>query len=342
MKARILDQSALRAINPTALRAYLVYEGWVRVEPYGQFSEVYARPKSSEELIIPASTEIADYAAAIATALRFIAEYEDRDELALYADLIRADRDVIRVRAPDADDDGSISVDPGVEIVQHARDMLASAACSAVEPRQAYHLGKVQQAESYMRRVRLGQTEHGSFVITLLAPIPPVLSPSKQASFWPNLEQEPFDRQVTRVLTQALHSAQDAIVESNRGDGLSAFVDAVSKGVSANLCEAVASIVDRAAGADFSVTWARTRPAPVPRVTDLHRAEDQADGRVTIKAIVDGRPRSLSGNLSQSDYGTAIRAHGKQLPVTLVGDLEREGQRWRLIEPRDIRIIEDE
>jgi hypothetical protein len=254
--------------------------------------------------------------------------------------------------------------------------MLASAACAAIEPRQAYHLGKVQQAESYMRRVTLGQTEHGSFVITLLAPIPPVLSSPKQASFWPSIEQEPFDRQVTRVLAQALHSAHDAVVESNRGDGLSAFVDAVSRGVSANLCEAVASIVDRAAGADVSVTWARTRPTPVPRdrivfgkadgeilreaarqfrlreprrderiigyVTDLHRAEDQAEGRVTIKAIVDGRPRSLSGNLSQLDYATAVRGHGQQSPVTLVGDLEREGHRWRLVETRDIRIIEDE
>jgi hypothetical protein len=77
-------------------------------------------------------------------------------------------------------------------------------------------------------------------------------------------------------------------------------------------------------------------------VTDLRRAEDQVEGRVTIKAIVDGRQRSLSGNLSQLDYGTAIRAHGQQSPVTLVGDLECEGQRWRLMEPRDIRIIEDE
>ena len=87
--------------------------------------------------------------------------------------MVRADRDVLRVRAPEADDDGSFGIDRGVELVQHARDMLASAACAAFDPRRAYHLKKVQRAEDYMRHVRLGQTEHGSFVVTLLAPMPP-------------------------------------------------------------------------------------------------------------------------------------------------------------------------
>jgi len=168
------------------------------------------------------------------------------------------------VRASDAADDGSIGIDPGVEIVQHARNLLASAACAALDPRRAYHLGKFQQAEDYMRRVRLGQTEHGSFVVTLLAPIPPALSAIEQRSLWPDLEKEPYERQVTRILAQALRSAHSAVVASNRGIGLTAFTDAVSQGVSANLCEAVASIIDQADGADLSVTWAKTRPAPMP------------------------------------------------------------------------------
>ncbi|MGO9847217.1 MAG: hypothetical protein ACLPKT_11600 [Methylocella sp.] len=377
MKARILDTPALEAINPTALRAYVVYEGWQRLEPFGKFSEVYTQTNGTKgELILPVSTEIADYAAAVGEALRFISKFEERDEIAIYGDLVRADRDVVRVRAPEADDDGSIGIDPGVELVQHARDMLASAACAAFDPRRAYHLKKVQRAEDYMRHVRLGQTEHGSFVVTLLAPMPPALTLSPQASFWPNFDEEPYERQVTRILAQSLHSAHDAIVESNRGDGLSAFASAVPKGVSANLCEAVASIIDQANGADVSVTWTRTRPAPKPRdhivfgradgeilkeaarqfrlreprhderiigyVTDLHRTEDQIEGRVTIKALIDGRARALWTQLSKIDYAIAVQAHDRQIPVTLVANLELEGQRWRLTEPRDISIIEDE
>jgi hypothetical protein len=376
MKVRILDKPALEAISPAALRAYLVYEGWRQLEPFGEFSEVYTRSEAQpqSELVVPASTEIADYASAVGEALHFLSLFEDREELAIYGDLVRADRDVIRVRAPAADNDGSIGIDPGVKLVAHARNMLASAACAALEPRSAYQLGKIQKAEDYMRRVRLGQTEEGSFVITLLTPIPPVLAGPSKTSMWPRLEQEPFERRVTRMLTQSLHAAREAIIESNRGEGLKAFVSAVSKGVSANLCEALASIIDRSDGADVSVTWARTRPTPIARdrivfgradgeilteaarqlrlreprrdervlgyVTDLHRAEGDIEGHVTVKAIIDGRPRSLSMILPKDDYEIAVEANARQVPITLVGDLELDGQRWKLADPREIRLME--
>lgn len=57
-------------------------------------------------------------------------------------------------------------------------------------------------------------------------------------------------RAATRALVQALQSAQESVTASDRGIGLDAFTSAVSRGVSANLCEAVASIIDHAEGAD--------------------------------------------------------------------------------------------
>jgi hypothetical protein len=143
MKAHLLDEVALRAISPTALRAYLLYEGWRRLEPYGQYSEVYlnAAKGDKNEILVPVSADIADYASAISQIIRVVSSVENRDELTIYADLTRADRDVIRIRAPDADDDGSIIIDNGVEIVHRSRDMLAPGACAAIETRRAYHLG---------------------------------------------------------------------------------------------------------------------------------------------------------------------------------------------------------
>jgi hypothetical protein len=37
MKAHIFDKTALEAINPNALRAYVIYEGWERLDHFGQF-----------------------------------------------------------------------------------------------------------------------------------------------------------------------------------------------------------------------------------------------------------------------------------------------------------------
>ncbi|HEX4710443.1 hypothetical protein [Phenylobacterium sp.] len=375
MKAHILDTDALRGVGPLALAAYATFEGWQKGEAYGDYGNVYVKVLASgltREVLLPFTTDLADFSAAVSSAIRTFAEVEGRDELRVYRDLTRADRDIIRVRAPEADDDGSISVEPGVELIHQARDLLAAAACSAVDPRPAYHLNKVTRAGDYMRRVRLGQTEQGSFIVTLLAPIPPQLAVA-QTALWPELEDEPYERQVTRYLADGLVSAHAVINAINQGRGVEAFNEAVVRGVSANLCEAVAGIIDQSDGADISVTWARTRPTPEQRaritftrsdadvlreagryfrlqeprrdetvlgyVISLARTEHEAEGSVTLKTLVDGRERSLRVELSEPDYEVALRAHRDRAPVMLRGDIEMKGQRWRITQPRDLRII---
>ena len=42
------------------------------------------------------------------------------------------------------------------------------------------------------------------------------------------------------------------------------------------------------------------------------------------------------------EYNRIADAHTRRLSVSLEGDLQREGQRWRLMNPRDLALIEDE
>jgi hypothetical protein len=185
MKASIIDIRALAALTPAALSAYARAEGWRRTEKFGEHSDVYAL-HGSPELIIPGIESLGDYASVVSSIIGVLAKVEGRDELQVYRDLVGADRDVIRVTAQEAEDDGSVRIDAGVEIVLQARDMLLSAACAAKDPRPTYRAGKIKEASDYMDRVRLGQTEHGSFVVTLLAPVPPALTPQpSQAELWP-------------------------------------------------------------------------------------------------------------------------------------------------------------
>jgi hypothetical protein len=311
----------------------------------------------------------------VAALIEIIAKHEERDELQVYRDLTVADRDVIRVRAPDADDDGSVRIDAGVEIVSHARDLLLSAACSAYDPRPSYRAGGIKEAVEYMSRVRLGQTEQGSFVVALLAPVPPDLV-AAQPSLWPQLDDEPFDRLVTRRLVNGLSAARSAAEESVRGGGQAAFDEAVGHGVSANLCEALSSLIDRGEGLDVSVTWAKTRPTPEPRrrivysradgevlreaarifrsreprsderlegfVIDLHRPPQQEVGTVTLRAPLDRQWVSIRVQLPGDQYGRVVTAHAEKKPISLTGDLRRVGHRWQLFNPRELAVIEPE
>lgn len=374
MKATIGDRDALRAITPSALVAYAIGEGWTRTARYGDHSDVYER-LGAPELILPGTDALADYPTIVSDLLRVLSKEERRDELQIYRDLVGSDRDVIRVRAPQAGEDGSVSVDAGVELVLQARDMLMAAACAARDPRAAYRAGKNKDAANYMETVRLGQTEQGSYIVTLLAPVPPALD-NVQTTFWPIEMDEPFGRKVTRTLAKSLEASRKAAEQSLRGDGMTAFQQAIRQGVNANLCDALSMLIEKGAGLEVSVTWARTRPTPEARrvvtfqesecaifkeaarrfrsleprpderleayVVSLDRQQLAGPGKVTLKTFLEGQVVSVRTTLPTSMYHEAVQAHDEGFVVSITGDLKRVGQRWVLEEPRNFEVVPED
>ena len=362
MKTQILDVAALKAVSPGALAAYARGQGWAKHEAYGNHGDIYVG-NGRPEIVVPRTELLDDYASVISRLVGIFGDVTEQDELAVYRDLIGADHDVVRVRAMGADDDGSVPIDKGVELVSQAREMLLAAACATRTTQPVYRAGANREAAEYMKQVRLGQTEHGSFVVTLMAPVPPILQFPLDET-WADFDEEPFERQVTRRLVRALEASRDAVEKAHSGDGAQAFDQAVAVGVSANLCDAVARLIEPSNKLEISVNWAKTRPTPERRsrifftesdagafkeaartfrarqprpdttlfgsVHKLRRDQDEAEGQVTFKVDVDGKIQSVGAVLDQNTYSTAISAHDARNPVIVNGDLERVGQRWRM------------
>jgi hypothetical protein len=374
MKAKIVDQDALGAISPQSLRAYAESEGWTSNEVFGNHSRVFSKANIGLEAIIPATKDLGDYTSVVAQLIEIFSKSENRDELQIYRDLATADRDTVRVRSPDAEDDGSIRIEAGVDLVVYARDLLLSAACSAWEPKSSYRAGRVAKADDYMSRVRLGQTEQGSFVVTLLAPVPPTIK--LQQSMFKVEENEPYERMVTHRLSTGLDGAANAIEQFNLGGDFSSFENEVQQGVSANLCEAIANLSEEESGIEISISWARTRPVTVPRwsriftrpegeilkeaarmfydsrprlderligyIHDLHSEDTSQKGRVKLKTFVDEKPVSIKMELNAADYAKAIGAHRDGKAISVLGSLVRDGRRWKLNNPTDLSLMYEE
>lgn len=371
MKVSIRDTGALRAVSPTALSAYARVAGWRRQEPYRVHSDVYvgeARP----EIIVPRTERLGDYASVVATLIETFAQVSGQDELTVYRSLVIADRDVIRVRAAESDD-GSVTLNQGADLIGGARDMLLSAACSLRDPRPVYRAGANREAADLLKRVRLGQTDQGSFVVTLLTPVVPPPMPALFSD--PDDLNAPIERRMTRRLVEALSAARGAVERTAAGEE-SAFGESVASGVSANLCEALARVIEPFPTLDVGVSWARTRPmtasgavvrfgwadtavlreaarsfrdrAPRPDVR-LHgfvrllkREQADDDGTIGLAADVDGQRQSVVAVLEREDYERAVQAHRDRALVVLAGDLDRIGQRWRLLSPRVENVIRDD
>ena len=372
MRANIRDTNALVAVSPAALSAYARSAGWDRTGAFGKHSDIYTA-KSLPEIILPRTQRLGDYTNVVSQLIGIFAEVTGTDELSLYRDLVTADRDVIRVRVSE-ESSGSVPVNDGLNLLSGAQEMLLAAACSLQESRALYRAGANREATEYLDRVSLGQTEHGSFALTLLAPVVP---PRIRQALSPELEsdEDPIERRVTRRLADALKATREATERTVSGDA-GAFSRAVKSGVSANLCEALVKLIEPFPTLYTSVVWARTRPmketreniefasgdVPILReaarsfrdrepqpdthlfgfVRTLRRKEEDVEGTVSLRTSVCGQSRSVIAVLKQSDYERAIQAHGSKAPVIVKGDLEGFGQRWRLLNPQIVEVITGE
>ncbi len=116
-------------------------------------------------------------------------------------------------------------------------------------------------AVEFLQSCQLGQTERGSFVVKIMAPVPPQINhqitflPPDDAAF---IASEPFVGNPTVTLMTGLRHIRGAI-DSGHYEEILTGVDA---GVSANLCEAIASMQPDGDQAQLHIrmSWSPSRP----------------------------------------------------------------------------------
>lgn len=382
MRATIKDAQALGSLAPANVVGYLRAHGWEKFnEVRGRFSVWINRRYPHAEVVIPATRSTSDYASQLYSVLRELEEVEDRSQLEILKDLYNSGFDVVRLAAQSpSTTDGTVKIDAGVHLFEQAREILMAAACAAVKPRPVFHSRKPQQAIDYMSKARLGQTEHGSYVLTLLSPSAPQLSAHSDTDLFP---EEPFERLVIRRLVESVELATIAAEITATADrpDFETFQSAVEGGVSANLCEGIAGFFAtiEASTIDLSVAWALNRPSPthqtpykirvssdlVPTleeaarlfrahdklegyliegpVVKLERPDGQQSGYVTIFARVEDSMRKVRMELPESSYNLATQAHASYRPVKITGTVVREGRSYRLHNPTELTLaLEDD
>jgi hypothetical protein len=280
MSYRSLPEDLVALISPTAVRQHAVTEGWLRVDGVNGTIALYRHPESDlEQLIVPLDPEVDDYSRSMADVIERLSERAGRPALEILNDLLMPPSDVLRFVLDEPESrTGSIPLEQSISLLAGAERALLSAACSVIQP-QAYHprLSR-DKAEQLLKACRMGQTERGSFTLTIACPIEAVeseLAVSKPTPLFDRLDggeeesshtgaKEPFARQVTRLLMRSLDRIARAIVTDD--------VDSLLVGnpdepvLSANLCEALLAMQPTGERSRLTVRagWARSLPRPQP------------------------------------------------------------------------------
>jgi hypothetical protein len=360
------------------LAAYLRANHWKEVDHQDGRFAIWLKGGQQEdiEVLLPLDPAVRDFAARMAEALHALEVAEGRSQLEILADIGNVSSDVIRIAAEhESLRDGTLPLERGVVFVEQTYSLILAAACGAFQPREVFHARKPAQATEYIKNVRLGQSEYGSYILTVRSPVPPALKAPRQAGMFPDMDL-PFERRVTRTLMRALAAVREAAERSITSGELEPFTRAVQVGVSANLCDAIVGMHE-GIGADqirFQTTWSPMRMsneivAPViipadavpiikeaghflrasaPRdnfelrgfVVGLRRQGDEP-GRVTIAAIIDKELRNVQVDLNSNAYQQAVEAHSQNLIVRCEGELYREGRSFILRTPRNFTIEQE-
>jgi hypothetical protein len=362
-----LPKDQVESLRPRDVQHYLVSRGWVADEAESSpAATVYRHPILEDaEIALPLRRELGDYTLRMADVLQTLAIVEKRPILEVLADLSAPPSDILRLRVSASDATlGNLPLNEGIQLLRGGRDMLLSSACSVLRP-QAFHPEKsLKHASDFIKECRLGQTERGSFVATIIAPVPPafegLLFGADDEEF---LEAaEPFSRRVTTRLMAGLDIVDHAI----RTARLDPIFNGVDEGVSANLCEAVATM--RPPGdqsrLDIRMSWSRSRPRlprGIPQVVSFSQADfpiieeagrrlreratpqrerfvgkvfslqseiaslfDDLMGKITIRTEVGGQTARVKVVLNRDDYKLACDAHRDEKRVAVTGIIHHD------------------
>ena len=372
MNVAIRDVEAIRAIRPVDAALYLRAKGWTQQGEAAEKASTWGlkRGRDRFEALLPMDSELRDYSLRMGDLLAVLAAAEGRSQFQVYSDLLTVTADVLHIRVVDPDlADGSMPIEQHAQMAQKARDLVLAAACATTERRPVWHKRKPMQAMDFVRRVRVGQSSRGSYIMNIISRVTPQLSAPQNGQLFET--EEPFERQATKMLACSLRALDKASQAAAVTQEMDAFDQAVQDGLNANLCDAVVGLwgddeVQR--NLEFTFSWSPGRPVdskfvrrvaissdrvPVIReagiqmrerspleefelsgpVVKLERREGAATGKVTIIGLVDDRQARVVVELDEPGYQTAIEVHRSGHTVQMSGTLTREGNGYVLKDP---------
>lgn len=365
MKSYLSLPMPIKPPTPQDVASYLIQHGWRFLRVQGDWA-LYSRELNGRSFTVevPQLFEAPDYLRSLGFLLNDLARLYELSLTQLYQEIISASLDVVRLSIEGSSmEGGRISVSAGARVYESARELLMAAGCAALHLRASYGNRKPEEVLRLMERARFAPSEVGSFVLRVELPVGPAL---QGALPWVSIDPEPpLERKASIQLALALEAALNASKTALASRTIAPFEAGIKSGVSAQLCDAVASILEVGGvdyvSANFAFTTQRPVPADVPKDIRFHqkhaeilRAAAQelrpvirqdstvltgkviklnsidlaSGGEILLKPDIEKAPRAVKIRLSSEAYRRAIEAHLGQKSMTFEGRLVKQGGGW--------------
>lgn len=360
-------------VSADQLRSYLQHKQWFEDGKIRSVATIWHRHDNEDaEVVLPLS-HVKDYWQRMRGAIASIASIEGRTTPEILNEVKRLFANVITIRVVHDDtNDGTIPINDGVLLIAKAKDLLSAAAQSLYAKRKQFTRGAPKEAKEYLETLLLGQTEVGSYVVNVIAPV-------RTIAVGPEIVTTiPLAQAITTSLVTGLSALEKATTTYEEKGDLGVFDEAVLAGASSNMCDALLGFSGEKHNRTFEIT-VTAAPSPLfeteptrfvfdgkhvevlqkatgyykgdyvlPQrrltgyITKLSRPMDETSGTITIDSVFGDVERKVQVELTGDDYHQAVVAHDNSKMVRVEGDVHVKSKSAQLLNPRNFGVIEIE
>lgn len=201
---------AVPELKFTELQAYMRNTGWNRIEVPKHGATLFQKQVGTNffEALLPLSKDFMDYTYRVIDVLETIAEAEKREVHQVLTDLSISPGDTVRFRVINRNTiGGTISFIEGFNLLEAAKKALFTTACDIVQPEKYHKRLGLKGAQQFIEACRLGQTEKGSFVASVICPFVNQTPEDKAQELSHINSAEDFEQSLTRRVTTRLMSS---------------------------------------------------------------------------------------------------------------------------------------
>ncbi len=373
----LIDHQEATSITALNLNAYLRRTGWEYQGKRGSYAEIFTLTTEERKatVAVPAFELLDDHAERVADAVEIISRAEARRAATVYRDLMKADNDRVRINSTNGARHVPLTIGNSVGILEAGYDLMsysarAAEAAKARRIRAAFRGGISAQVSSYLNSLTFSPDFLQGYHLTMYSPVSVELDHCQEPT--DNSPEIPFAREATQTLAQALTATAEALSASVRDQSHEHFKGTTDRGVSANLCDALARLAQGGQGISIDINWSLLRGSSPPpqsvaityqhadilrsaadtlrtsepsldelvfcHVIRLERGPEDFDGRATLLAIRDGKAVKMSALFNSGDYTTVIEAFSSQQPLSLIGDIHQTPGGLELRNPRSPQL----
>jgi len=222
-------------ISHVDVAKYLHDLGWSEIDQAREWVKIFQYEKQDDffQVDLPVSRELRDYKTAMYRAIECIAQSASKSVEQVILELLNPLSDILRLRIKEPDiENGSIYVEDAIRLYDNAKKLLMATAMDIVHP-EILHKGRPDNnIVEFVNNCKFGQTEIGSYVVSIVCPISTVENNQVVQLSLFNEEDECADSLTRKVVNKLVSSVR--IVRESISQGV--FEKTIYENVNSEHC----------------------------------------------------------------------------------------------------------